>query len=192
MSNTAIVKNIQKPCLSFKAQTFATVFAIISAVVLPQIFHLLGDASGLGTIPGDIFLPMHLPIILVGLLAGPYAGAISGLLAPIVSFSLSGMPNITILPLMMVELFAYGLCSGMLRNRKMPTIAKVFITQIAGRAAYLLAILASIYIIGNSNLHVAAVLSSMRAGIFGIVLQLILFPLIVYRIENSSTTKLTR
>lgn len=184
MSNTAIAKSIQKPCLSVKAQTLATLLAIASAVVLPLFFHLLGTVSGLGTIPGDVFLPMHLPIILVGLLAGPYAGGISGLLAPLVSFALSGMPGTVILPFMVMELFVYGLSAGLLRNSKLPTIAKVFVSQIAGRLAYLLTILASIYVFENENLVFSNVLSSMRSGIFGIVLQLILFPLIVYRIEN--------
>lgn len=184
MSNTAIAKPIPKPCLSVKAQTLATIFAVVSAVVLPHFFHLLGTVSGLGSIPGDVFLPMHLPIILVGLLAGPYAGAVSGLLAPLVSFALSGMPRVMILPFMMIELFVYGLSSGLLRNKKLPTIAKVFISQIAGRGAYLLAVLASIYMMGNENMNFPTVLNSMRSGIFGVVLQLILFPLIVYRIEN--------
>lgn len=189
MSNTAIVKTTGKSCLSIKVQTLSALFAIISAVVLPQIFHILGTISGLGTIPGDVFLPMHLPIILVGLLAGPYAGAISGLLAPVVSFSLSGMPNIIILPFMVIELFAYGLTSGILRNIKIPTILKVFISQICGRVAFLLSILTSVYISGNSSISINAILNSLRSGIFGIVIQLILFPLIIYRIENFKKSK---
>lgn len=189
MSNTAIVKTTGKSCLSIKVQTLSALFAIISAVVLPQIFHILGTISGLGTIPGDVFLPMHLPIILVGLLAGPYAGAISGLLAPVVSFSLSGMPNIIILPFMVIELFAYGLTSGILRNIKIPTILKVFISQICGRVAFLLSILTSVYISGNNSISINAILNSLRSGIFGIVIQLILFPLIIYRIENFKKSK---
>ena len=80
ISNTIILKTMEKPALSFKAQTLATIAAIVGAVVVPQFFHMLGAISGLGTALGETFLPMHLPIILVGLLAGPYAGAIAGLL----------------------------------------------------------------------------------------------------------------
>ena len=184
MSITAFAKPISKPCLSVKAQTLATIVAIVSAVVLPQFFHLLGTISGLGTIPGDFFLPMHLPIILVGLLAGPYAGAISGLLAPLVSYSLSGMPGAMILPFMVIELCVYGLSAGLLRNSKLPTVGKVFISQIAGRGAYLLTILAAVYVMGNESLNIYTVLNSMRSGIFAVLLQVVLFPLIVYRVEN--------
>ena len=184
MSNTVTVKSPNKSYVSIKTQTFAALFAIISAVILPQIFHILGTISGLGTIPGDVFLPMHLPIILVGLLAGPYAGAISGLFAPLVSFSLSGMPNIIILPFMLIELFSYGLSAGLLRNCNIPTILKVFISQISGRITFVLSILTSIYVFENESLNFTNVLNSLRSGIFGVIIQLILFPLIIYRIEN--------
>ena len=153
-------------------------------MVLPQIFHILGTISGLGTIPGDVFLPMHLPIILVGLLAGPYAGSISGFLSPLISFSLSEMPNIIILPFMMIELFAYGLFAGLLKNTKLPTVAKVFVSQLSGRIVFVLSIFISIYLLGNESISLTNVYNSLRSGIFGISIQLILFPLIIYRIEN--------
>ena len=93
MSTTAVLKNESKPRLSLKVQVIATIAAIAGAVILPQVFHLLGAISGLGSALGETFLPMHFPIILVGLLAGPYAGAISGVFGPLLSFALSGMPG---------------------------------------------------------------------------------------------------
>ena len=106
--STAILKSSTKSGLSVKAQTLATIAAIVGAVAVPQIFHVLGRVSGLGTALGETFLPMHLPIILVGLLAGPYAGAIAGLLGPLASFALAGMPGIVMLPFMMIELCEIG------------------------------------------------------------------------------------
>ena len=44
MANT-IVKTIEKPHLSIKVQTLAAIFAIVGAVVVPQIFHVLGAVS---------------------------------------------------------------------------------------------------------------------------------------------------
>ena len=129
-------------------------------------------------------MPMHLPIILVGLLAGPYAGAVAGLFGPLVSFMISGMPGIAMLPFMMIELCAYGLCAGMLRNVKMPTIAKVVITQVAGRAVRAIAILLSVYVLGNESVSVAAIWMSIVTGVFGLALQWVLIPLAVYRVEN--------
>ena len=181
---STMVKTLSKPRLSIKVQTIATLAAIVGAVAVPQVFHLLGAASGLGTSLGEAFLPMHLPIILVGLLAGPYAGAIAGLLGPLASFALSGMPGIVMLPFMMIELCGYGLAAGLLRNAKLPTFGKVVIAQIAGRAVRAIAILAAVYLLGNENVRVASIWTSIATGLFGIALQWALLPLIVYRVEN--------
>ena len=86
------------PKLSLGTKTAATLLAIV-AVALPQLFHVIGAVSGQGTMLGVAFLPMHLPIIFVGLIAGPAVGAIAGAAAPLVSFLLSGMPMLAMLPL---------------------------------------------------------------------------------------------
>lgn len=179
-----IVKTMEKPRLSVKVQTLATISAIVGAIALPQVFHLLGAISGLGTALGEAFLPMHLPILLVGLLAGPYAGAIAGLLSPLLSFALSGMPGMAMLPFMMIELCVYGLATGLLRNVKMPIIGKVAAAQVAGRATRAAAILLSVYAFHNESIGVAVIRTSISAGIFGLVLQWVLLPLLVYRVEN--------
>ena len=183
MSNT-VLKRIEKPRLTVKVQTLAALAAIVGAVVVPQIFHVMGAVSGLGTALGETFLPMHLPIILVGLLAGPYAGAVAGLLGPVVSFAFSGMPTIAMLPFMMIELCVYGLCAGLLRNVKMPTVAKVLLVQIAGRAVRAAAILIAVYVVGSNAVSVAIIWKSIATGVFGLVLQWALLPLIIYRVEN--------
>ena len=126
---------------SVKVQALATLAAIVGAVAIPQIFHVVGAISGMGTGLGEAFLPMHLPIILVGLLAGPYAGAIAGAFGPLVSFALSGMPGLAMLPFMVIELAAYGLIAGLLRTANMPTIAKVLLVQVGGRVVRAAAIL---------------------------------------------------
>ena len=54
---TIALKQNQK--LSLRVQTIAAAIAIISAVVLPQIFHLMGAMSGISTALGEIFLPIH-------------------------------------------------------------------------------------------------------------------------------------
>lgn len=184
MSTTAILKTTANPRLSVKAQTLAAIAAVVGAVAVPQLFHVLGAVSGLGTSLGEAFLPMHLPIILVGLLAGPYAGAVAGLFGPLVSFALSGMPGAVMLPFMMIELCAYGLFAGLLRNVRMPAALKVVAVQAAGRAVRAAAILLSVYALGNASMQVSVIWTSIIKGIFGIVLQWALLPLIVYRVEN--------
>lgn len=183
MSRT-MIKTIEKPQLSIKAQTLATLVAIIGAVVLPQVFHVIGAVTGLGVVPGNTWLPMHLPIILVGLLTGPLAGTIAGVSSPLISFALTGMPTMALLPFMMIELGVYGLSAGLLRKVKAPTLGKVMITQIAGRGIRALAILASVYLFGNAEITVSILFSSIVQGLPGLVLQWVLLPLIIFWVEG--------
>ncbi len=170
--------------LSLKTQTIYMLCAVILAVIVPQLFHWMGAVSGLGTALGEAFLPMHLPVMLVGLLAGPYAGAVAGLLGPAASFMFSGMPSPVLLPFMMLELCFYGLTTGMLKNVKMPVFTKVLASQVAGRAVRALAIVLAVYVFKNSPINVSVIWLSIGKGIFGLVLQWSLLPLIAYRIEN--------
>lgn len=183
MTNTTVVRSTAAPRLSVKAQTLAALAAIAAAVAVPQIFHLLGAISGLGTALGETFLPMHLPILLVGLLAGPWAGAAAGLLGPLCSFALSGMPGAVMLPFMMAELGAYGLFAGLMRRTSLPVFVQVLTAQIAGRAVRAGAILLGVYAFG-SPVAVNTIWMSSVIGVFGIVLQWALLPLLVYRVEN--------
>ena len=170
--------------LSVKAQTICSLFALVSAVALPQIVHVIGVASGMGTSLGEIFLPMHLPIILMGFLAGPYAAGIAGLLSPLVSFALTGMPTSVMLPFMMIELCIYGICAGVLKDVKLPTIAKVLIAQIAGRLVRAGTIAVGFYAF-NTAVNPSVILTSITAGLFGIILQLVIIPLAVYRLKEA-------
>ena len=85
---------------------------------------------------------------------------------------------------MMIELCAYGLFAGLLRNVKLPTIVKVLAVQIGGRAVRAAAILISVYGFENEHVNVATIWMSIVTGIFGLALQWALIPLIVYRVEN--------
>lgn len=172
--------------LSVKSQIIATIIAIVSAIALPQIVHLIGKATGMGSAFGELLLPMHLPIILVGLLAGPYAGAIAGLLGPACSFALSGMPAAAVLPFMMVELCAYGLVSGLLRKSGMPIVAKVFIAQVAGRVCRAVATAFAFYVLGSTTITVASVWNAVVNGVTGLAVQLIFLPIIVAAVEKMS------
>lgn len=175
---------LSKTKLSIKTQTIGGILAIIAAVAVPQLFHLVGRYCDMGTSLGETYLPMHLPIILAGLLVGPYAAGIAGILGPVFSYLMSGMPSIVMLPFMMIELFAYGASAGLLRNVKMPTILKVLISQISGRLLRGAAILIGFYGL-HSMVKPAIIYKSIATGLFGIILQLVLIPLVVYRIKEA-------
>ena len=155
------------PKLSLSTKAAATVLAIVAAVALPQLFHVIGAVSGQGTMLGVAFLPMHLPIIFVGLIAGPAVGAIAGAAAPLASFLLSGMPMLAMLPLMMVELCAYGLVAGLLREVKLPSLAKVVIAQLAGRVVLTAATAIAVFAFGSSKAVAATWTSDLAAGLPG-------------------------
>lgn len=107
-----------------RQRTLAVLAAVIAAIALPQLFHMLGAVTGMGTALGQIFLPMHLPVLLVGLLAGPAAGLAAGAVSPLLSYAISGMPVLTGLPFMALELAVYGLiavCSRIGTCRSLPS-----------------------------------------------------------------------
>lgn len=178
------IRRTDLPRLSLTTKSAATLAAIVAAVALPQLFHVVGAASGMGNALGVAFLPMHLPVILVGLIAGPAVGAISGLLAPVASFLISGMPMAAMLPLMMAELAVYGLAAGALRSVKLPSLVKVLIAQVAGRLAYTLAVAVAVFAFGRDMSVTSIWTSSLVAGLPGLLLQWALLPLAAYWIND--------
>ena len=172
----AALRRTDLPKLSLGTKTAATLLAIVAAVVLPQLFHVIGAVSGQGTMLGVAFLPMHLPIIFVG--------AIAGAAAPLVSFLLSGMPMLAMLPLMMAELCAYGLVAGLLRGIKLPSLAKVVIAQLAGRVVLTAATAIAVFAFGSSKAIAATWTSDLAAGLPGLALQWALIPLAAYWTES--------
>jgi len=165
--------------LSVKGKTYATVAAVCVALVLPQIFHIGGALFGVQTALGEMFLPMQLPILLVGLIAGPMAGIFAGLIAPIVSFAVTGMPVALMVPVITVELMGYGLVSGLLKDKSMPTLLKVLLTQIGGRVLRAGVVLLLVYGIGQTKLTAGAAYMNIKTGALGILLQLMLIPAIL-------------
>ena len=180
-------------CRTWKTKTIAAVLAVIASVALPQIFHLLGMVSNMGSTLGETFLPMHIAIFLVGYFAGPWAGLAAGLVSPALSFALtsaagSAMPALAMLPYMIIELGVYGLVTGLFARFgkvKIPTIATLFIAQVAGRAVRALAIVIGVYAFG-SPMNVAVIWNSVVAGLPGLILQWVLIPLLVYWVAQKT------
>ena len=168
---------------NIKSKTIILMIAVISAVALPQIAHVIGAYAGFGSSVGETFLPMHLPVILAGLVGGPVVGAVAGALAPVISFGLTGMPAAVALPFIVIEVFTYGLVSGLLSKAKFNSFLKIIAVQLSGRAMRILAVAIATSVFGFEKMTVAAVLSSMAMGVTGIVIQWI-FALIVMRKKN--------
>ena len=179
MENTLTRK---KQIITAKALT--TVIGITLSVAIPQLFHVIGIVSGTGSLPGSAFLPMHLGVFFTTLLAGPAVGAVTGAVSPLMSFALTGMPSAALLPFMMIELTAYGLVCGLLKNKKMPVILKVLTAQILGRAIRAAAILIAFYGFKSTVVSPTIILSSIASGLPGLILQWTLLPLLIYRVKG--------
>ncbi|MBQ8683826.1 MAG: ECF transporter S component [Clostridia bacterium] len=160
--------------------------ATAMAVALPQVCHLLGAWLGVGSRLGEMLLPMHLPVMLIGLLVGWRAGLVAGLFSPVISFLLTGMPGVLLLPFMTVELAVYGLCTGLLRAVSMPGVCRVLLAQVAGRGVRALAILLAVYGFGYAGISPSLIWMSISTGAVGILLQLVLLPSLCHLTEKKA------
>ncbi len=160
--------------VSVSKQTLIGFISAAGAVILPQLFHIMGIAFGAGSSLGAAFLPMHIPVIIAGLIAGPFAGGIAGFVSPIVSFYLTGMPSSLLLPFMVVELCVYGITSGFIAKAKINMVFKVLIVQAAGRLAKFLAIILAVNFLSVQNISGFSVIESIVTGLPGTILQIVL------------------
>ena len=90
---------------------FSAVFVSLG-VLVPYLTHYFG-----GVIAGSTFLPMFFFILLAGLFAGWRAGLVIGSCTPLISFGLSGMPLLPVLPEITIAGISYGLIVGLLREK---------------------------------------------------------------------------
>ena len=151
------------------------------AVLVPWVFHQFHLA-------GPTFLPMHIFVLMAGLLFGWRAGVIVGLLTPLASYAVSGMPVLTILPQVLIELSAYGLIAGILREKyNLRAIWSLLGAMIGGRLALLLALLVIYLVAGESYSPLGletspfvAFSSVIKQGWPGVVIQLVSIPALIW------------
>ncbi len=132
-------------------------------------------------LPGNVLLPMHLPVFLLGILCGPLYGGIGGILVPILSCLFTGMPALfPMLPIMMGELFTYGLLSGILTRKWHPEqkLWRIFpillVAMTGGRCVYGLLFHALTLVAGE--LTAPTVGMAIVTGIPGLIIQFLLIP----------------
>ena len=150
------------------------------AVLLPIGFH----AFGLG---GRIFLPMHLPVLLAGFLLGPVGGLLIGIIAPSLSFLLTGMPPSYAVPLMSLELPLYGFVAGMFFYRmKLNIYLSLIVAMIFGRLMFGLGLLLlGLFIdLPYDVIFFFSAAGPIVTGLPGIALQIVVVPLIVAAVKR--------
>lgn len=157
------------PAWQVKAVTVQLLLLISAAFVLPALAHATG-------LPVRSLLPMHWPVLLVGLCYGWRSGLLVGLTAPALSFVISGMPPVYMLPAMTIELVAYGFLAGFFREHvRFGWLLSTGLALIGGRLVFL----GFVFALGAVSTPFAEYLkAAMLPGLIGGTAQLILLPLI--------------
>ncbi len=160
-----------------------TALFIAIGVVLPQAFHMIPNA-------GSVILPMHIPVLIAGFFVGPVYGLACGILTPLLSHLIFGMPPAPVLPGMLCELAVYGLMTGLLNQvvKSDNAIVKAYIVLIGamlcGRVTY--GILNALIFRAGSYSFAAWTSAAFVTAIPGILIQLILIPILVTRLQKLS------
>lgn len=143
-----------------KYYIFSAVFTA-AAVFIPWLLHQFKLA-------GPQFLPMHFFIFIAGFLFGWRTGLVTALSSILISYSLTHMPPMVILPQVIIEIAVYGLAIGILRERNFNIWISLIGAMILGKLA---------------RFVMAGSLGFVAMSWPGIVLQLALIPVIVYLIQ---------
>lgn len=146
-------------------------------ITLPRIFHLLAGASA-----GVTFLPMHIAVLLAALTFGVLSGSIVAGCSVLFSFLLTGMPAVQRLPYMMIELIIYAVLLGLF-NKKFNSYISLIATLILGRVIYAGVLFTAVNVFGFQAYGIS-VMESVKAGIPGLVMQLLFVPVIAMGIKK--------
>ena len=146
-------------------------------IAIPRIFHLLVGSSA-----GVTFLPMHLMVLIAALTFGITSSCIVAGSSVFFSYLLTGMPALARMPYMLIELLIYGILLSIF-NKKFNSYVSLIATMILGRLIYAFILFASTNWFGFNGYGIS-VMQSVKSGIPGIILQLILVPIIAMGIKK--------
>ncbi|NMA55218.1 MAG: ECF transporter S component [Firmicutes bacterium] len=156
--------------------------SLVIAALMVALGVTLPLAVHLAKIGGPILCPMHIPIFLAGLLLEPGWALVVAVMAPILSFILTGMPPMSppMLPLMVVELSFYAVSISLLtRHTRYNIWVSLPLSMIIGRIGLGLAA-AVIGPLFNFNVNpLVYVYGALIQALPGIALQLLIIPALV-------------
>ena len=178
-------KLLSKKTIQLSKEAAFILLTVVGAVVLPQIFHVLGKWFGVGGMLGQIFLPMYIPILIIGFYRGPVSGTIAGLCAPLISFALTNMPSSTLLPFITLELIATGALAGVFAKIKMPVVLRIFSVQVIAKIVRLTAFAISLYM-ANGMVNMTVLFNGILSSHPGVILQLVLLTVLLTQKEKKN------
>ena len=176
---------IRKKAISLSREAAFILLTVASAVILPQILHGVGALLGIGGQLGQMLLPMYIPVLILGFYRGPVPAAIVGLMAPLVSFALTGMPAAVILPYITVELIATGVLAGVFSKVKIAAPLRVLATQAAAKAVRV-AVHATVLAITTGGVKASVLFAGVLTSIPGLLVQLILVSYLIIEKEKKN------
>jgi len=168
MTTTQVLAQIK-----IKTLFFVITFTALS-VLTPMIAHYFG-----GVVAGQMFLPMHFFVLVGALLLGWPAGLAIGVLTPLISYSLTGMPPVMVLPFIVIEVAAYGFLAGIFQQKFKNIWLSLIGALILGRAI----LFAGLILLPTKLPVLPYVLGAIKDGWRGIALQVLLVPFIVKAIS---------
>ena len=177
---------IQKKKIDLPREALWVLLTVVGAVLIPQILHGLGILLGIGGSLGQMLLPMYLPVMILGFYRGPWVGAIAGVLAPQVSFIVSGMPARGVLAFITLELVMIGAFSGVFAVCKIPAVLRVLSVQVAAKGVRLVAFAVSAWIANGSFPAASDLFSGILQSIPGYCLQILVMLYLLNRKEQPS------
>ena len=145
-----------------------------------------------GSIPqiGKQFAPMHLPVFLCGFIAGPVWGGIVGIVAPFLRFLIAGAPALYPQAVRMAaELGVYGIAAGLfyryLPKKPLGIVASLLCAQFFGRLAWGAAQFCISLVDPSNDFYLEMIVAqTVSSSLYGIAIQLILIPPIVYALQR--------
>ena len=156
-----------------KYYIFTSVFTF-TAILVPWLLHRFSLA-------GPQFVPMHYFILIAGFLFGWRVGLVTAVSSSLMSYSISHMPPLMILPEVTLELAIYGVVIGILREKNLRLWPSLIGAMVAGRLSRLLLVLT----LGLKTNPI----NYFQMSLIGTALQLILIPLIIYGAQKLLFTK---
>ncbi len=178
-------KTLRKTLIKLSKESAFILLTIVSAVLLPQIFHGIGVFLGVGGQLGQIFLPMYLPVLIIGFYRGPVSGVITGFLAPLISFALTDMPQLALLPYITIELCATGALAGAFAKVKLPALLRVLFVQVIAKIVRLAAFAIATYTV-SGMVSASSLFAGMLISIPGVVLQLLVLTILLVKKERDN------
>lgn len=144
--------------------------ALVAAVVLlPALAHWEG-------LPVRWLLPMHWPVLFAGVIYGWRGGLLVGALAPASNWLITGYPLPPVLPAMTLELAAYGVVAGWLRERHgWNGFAATGAALVAGRLVFIATVWMTTGYSGPFGTYLAAAMApglvagAAQAGVMGMI-----------------------